>query len=115
MSEICNQDVASVTKSIDIATGKITYSKDVCGVKVNCPASCESEAADKLDRMIVDEIGVAGIVTKTIDVISVKYQQELDHLVETHSAQLLAVRQELLVANSRPWYKVLLARILWMQ
>ena len=107
--------MSEVTKSIDMKTNKVTYSKEFGSRKYETLASCEVEALDKLDRMIVDDLGVDGIVKVSIDIISVKYQGELDHLIETHSTQLLDVRQELLAAITKPWYRVLLARILWMQ
>ena len=108
------QGGGAVVRTIDMQTSKITYSKEACGISVNCPASCEVEALDKLDRMIVDELGVDGIITETTSRISVRFQGELDHLIDTHSTQLLAVRQELLIAINKPWYRVLLDRI-WRQ
>ena len=108
---MANTILFEMTKKVDMASGKVTYSRTIGKHTASCIASCEAEAKSKLGSDLLCALGLDGVIEETTCIVKQVYLDKIDAVIAERAASIHDLQQQLVTERNRSWFTKLKASL----
>lgn len=96
-----------ITKKLDVATGKTTYSRTLGGHTATCVASCEEEAKGKLGSDLLCALGLDGVIETVEATVKSEYMEKIDAVIAERNGRIIILQEALEAEKNKSWLRKL--------